>query len=316
MSIPRFVWLSVVLSLAILLGGWWWLRNSQDAFAPSAPESAPSAVSAPKPAIESIPEKPHETVIQAVTESGIAVRIVRPAAVVRPRPPYGVRFAALSPLAEGGDPAAQYELGLVLYECRDVPEDAASNESQIEKVQQTHKRGTWDVADPAAEAAEMRRRQADCEGVPAASRDRYRDWIRKAADAGLMQAQLDMMYHLPQREYCQYLYQCTPEQRRVQSDLQAESVRYVSLARDAGSASALWTFAAWYQSDEVLPTNDIEAYAHYRALDQIQKAAGVERRVLPMIAALERKLRPIDRTQAEARSREILSNPRCCVITP
>lgn len=311
----RIRWSLAILLLVVIAGGWWLSR----------PDSPPPSVGTEGTGSEEplvvtgtapLAQAPKEKVIEAVTESGIPVRIVQPVAIQRPRPPFGPGYAALLSEAEAGDAPAQYELALLLYQCRDVPEDAASLERQVDKVHQTRKRGTWEVADPSAEVSTLRRSFEDCAGVPAAARNTYRDWMRKAADAGLMQAQLDVMYHLPQREYCQYLYQCTAEQKKVQAALQAESLHYVGLARDAGSASALWTFGAWYQGDEVLPANDIEAYAHYYALDQIQRAAGLQRRVQPMLTALDRKLRPIDRSQAEARARELLSNPRCCVVTP
>ncbi|MDB5968929.1 MAG: sel1 repeat family protein [Hydrocarboniphaga sp.] len=301
--------------LSVMAASWWLTRSPPNSDAPTVAVEEPSLLPpAAEPAGE--PEKRGTIVIDAVTKDGIALHIVKPLPLPRPSAPYGPAYEALLPPAESGDLPAQYQLGLLLYECRDAPADEASLEREVEKIHQTRRRGAWDVSDPEVEAKELRQQVADCAGVPLEARGKYRDWLRSAADAGLLEAQLDMMYHLPQREFCQYLYQCTPQQRVEQAALQAESLHYVTLARDAGSVSALWTFGAWYQSDEVLPVNDIEAYAHYDALDQIQAAAGVERRFGPMIASIRLKLRPVDLAQAEARSAELLSNPRCCVLSP
>lgn len=302
-----------LLLIIVTLG--WLLRSSPTS--PVLPPVNDDQADQP-PAAEPVtaPAKPQPVVIDAVTQDGIALHIVKPVPLGRPQAPYGPAYEALLPQAEAGDLPTQYQLGLLLYECRDAPSDGVTLEREVEKVHQTRRRGAWDIDDPDTEAQELRELYADCAGVPGEVRGRYRDWLRSAADGGLLQAQIDMMYHLPQREFCQYLYQCTPEQRREQAALQAESLHYLSLARDAGSVSALWTFGAWYQSDEVLPVNDIEAYAHYYALDQIQAAAGIDRRLLPMIQSIKNKLRPVDLAQAEARAAELLSNPRCCVLTP
>jgi len=304
-------------ALLLILGSLVWLKRHEpiELDRPSLnaepSESPPSADSAPD-----APAKPGPLIIDAVTQDGIALHIVKPVPLQRPQAPYGPAYQALLPLAEAGDSPAQYRLGLLLYECREAPADVATLEREVEKIHQTRRRGAWDVADPEIEARELRRLSSDCAGVPADARGQYRDWLRSAADAGLLQAQLDVMYHLPQREFCQYLYQCTPDQRREQAALQAESLHYLTLARDAGSVSALWTFGAWYQGDEVLPVDDVEAYAHYHALDQIQAAAGVDRRLGPMLRSIRAKLRPVDLDRAQARAAELLSNPRCCVLTP
>lgn len=315
MSRGRLALLVGALLLMTMAATWWLTGRAPAPESPLPANAEPSAQpSAPEPAGE--PAKPGSVVIDAVTQDGIVLHIVKPAALLRPAAPYGPAYAALLPQAEAGDLPAQYQLGLLLYECRDAPADEAALEREVEDIHQTRRRGAWDIDDPDTEAKQLRQQYADCAGVPTEARGRYRDWLRSAADAGLLEAQLDMMYHLPQREFCQYLYQCTPEQRTAQAALQAESLHYLTLARDAGSVSALWTFGAWYQGDEVLPVNDVEAYAHYYALDQIQAAAGADRRFGAMIRSIRGKLRPVDLAQAEARAAELLSNPRCCVLTP
>jgi hypothetical protein len=303
-------------ALLLLIAGTWWLTRSVPVDdSPLIVNDEPSELPAEAEAV-SEPAKPKPIVIDAVTRSGIKLHIVKPVPLLRPLAPYGPAYAALLPQAQAGDLPAQYQLGLLLYECRDAPADAATLEREVEKIHQTRRRGGWDIDDPDTEAKQARQQYADCDGVPAEARGGYRDWLRSAADAGLIEAQLDMMFHLPQREFCQYLYQCTPQQRQEQAALQAEALHYVTLARDAGSVSALWTFGAWYQSDEVLPVNDVEAYAHYYALDQVQFAAGVDRRFGAIIKSLKAKLRPVDLAEAEGRADELLSNPRCCVLTP
>lgn len=310
--------IALLLGALLLLAGaaWWWTGSAPDDDAPLIVNDDPSELPPEQQANPEPPQKPQPVVIDAVTQGGIKLHIVKPVPLLRPQPPYGPAYEALLQQAHAGDLPSQYQLGLLLYECRGVPADSDRLEREVEKIHQTRRRGGWDVDDPDIEARQLRQQYADCAGIPADERGTYRDWLRSAADAGLIEAQLDMMYHLPQREFCQHLYQCTPQQRREQAELQAEALRYVTLARDAGSVSALWTFGAWYQSDEVLPVDDVEAYAHYSALDQIQAAAGVDRRFAAILKSIKGKLRPVDLARGEARASELLSNPRCCVLTP
>jgi len=132
----------------------------------------------------------------------------------------------------------------------------------------------------------------------------------------VIEAQINLPLKIPPDDYCQFLAECSPEQRAKQEALQADAIDYVGRAREAGSVAALWTFAAWYAEGEVLPQNDIEAYAHFRALDQINAAAKQTPRFDKLLAGMRQRLRPVDVDAGEARSRELLSNPNCCVITP
>jgi hypothetical protein len=251
-----------------------------------------------------------------LSASGVTIRLLKRPALTVPAPPYGPAYSRLEPLARAGDTAAQYQLGLLLYECRDVPTEATDLEKTIERTYETRSRGGWDVDDPAGEEQTLRRRYEECAGVPAEQRGQYREWMRQAANAGLIEAQLDLPRHLPPGEYCQYLSECNPEQRAKQEALDKEAVDYIGRARDAGSAAALWSFGAWYGEGDVLPQNNIEAYANFNALDQIFVADGQPRRFDAMLADLRSRMRPADLEQADARTREILSNPNCCALTP
>ena len=311
----RWVWttLAAVIVIVVLIG--YRLREPQDASLP------PGATSSLAPAFDSsssslpvIPAKPVEQL--ATSASGVPIRLIRRPAIGLSPPPYGAAYARLLPLAQGGDVIAQLRLGLLLYECHDVPADAAALERDIDTTYQTRRRGGWDVADPQFEEKTLRRRFQDCQDVPGAQRGAYRDWIKRAADSGLLEAQLELPLHLPQGEYCQYLAECPAAQRARQEALQREAVDYTTRARDGGSAAALWTIGGWYAQGEVLDANDIEAYANFRALDEINQAAGQPRRFAPMLASLRARLRPADLITAEARADVLLSNPNCCVLTP
>jgi hypothetical protein len=61
--------------------------------------------------------------------------------------------------------------------------------------------------------------------------------------------------------------------------------------------------------------NEIEAYAYFSAYDQVQKAFGQEREVTQMLTGLKKRLRPVDLGQAQARAKELLANPNCCLLT-
>ena len=300
----------------VAAGLWWWHLATPTTATPSQVSPAGKPPAAADAGIE------HGPLLSAaaqppavVSASGVPIHLIRHPRLTVPDPPYGPAYARLSALAHAGDTAAQYQLGLLLYQCRDVPADPAALEQDIEKTYETRRRGGWDVEDPQNEDRVLRGRFGDCEGVPAAERNHYRDWLRSAADSGLLEAQLDLPLHLPVAEYCQFMSECTPEQRQRQEALDKEAVDYLGRARDGGSAMALWTFGAWYAEGDVLPQDDVQAYAYFSALDQIFAASGDSRRFDTMLADLRTRLRPADLEQADAQTRSLLSNPNCCVMT-
>lgn len=311
----RRYWLLLLAALgAALLGAWYWFGSTNNS-AGLHPQTA-TAVQAGPAAANPASSPPQITVKQVVSASGVTIRLQRRPRLSVPAPPYGPAYAELEPAAKAGDRPAQYRLGLLLYECRDVPADKAGLEQTIEHTYETRRRGGWDVDDPANEEQTLRRRYAECDGVPAEQRGQYRDWMKQAADAGLMEAQLDLPLHLPQGEYCQYISECSPEQRAKQEGLDQEAVDYLGRARDEGSATALWTFGSWYAEGDVLPQNNVEAYASFSALDQVFEAAGEQKRFDAMLTDLRSRMRPADLAQADARTRELLSNPQCCALGP
>ena len=308
-------WLLPLAALGVaLLGAWYWFGGTDGGAGPR-PQTA-TAVQGGPAAVHPAPQPAQITVKEVKSASGVTIRLQRRPRLSVPAPPYGPAYAELEPAAKAGDRPAQYRLGLLLYECRDVPADKAGLEQTIEHTYETRRRGGWDVDDPANEEQTLRRRYAECDGVPAEQRGQYRDWMKQAADAGLMEAQLDLPLHLPQGEYCQYISECSPEQRATQEGLDHEAVDYLGRARDEGSATALWTFGSWYAEGDVLPQNNVEAYASFSALDQVFEAAGEQKRFDVMLADLRSRMRPADLAQADARTRELLSNPQCCALGP
>ena len=280
----------------------------------AAPVEVPAEPAAPPAPV--VPATPRQTVESAVVESGIAIRLVRRPRIAQPPGRFAEAYAKLLPEAQSGNALSQYRLGNLLFECREVPANADALEAEIEAIHQTRRRGRWEVDSPKAEIATMRHQFAQCEGIPAEARQGFRDWLKSSADAGVIEAQLNLPMRLPPDDYCQFLAECAPEIRARQEALQAEAIDYTGRARDAGSVAALWTYAGWYASGEVLPQNDIEAYAHFRALDQIHGAAKLTPRFGKLLSGMKKRLRPVDVDAGEARARELLSNPRCCVITP
>lgn len=254
-------------------------------------------------------------VMEARTSSGVRLRIERRPRIDIPDPPYAARVQELQAAADGGEPVAQYRLGLALYQCRDVPVDAAGLARSVEQIHQTRMLDGWDVSDPAQEERTLRTAYADCQGVPGQTRTRFRDLLRSAAEQGLMEAQLNLMFHLPQADYCQFIEDCTPEQRQFMAELREEARVNVHKALAGGSVEALRTVGGWALNEEMGTPDDVEAYAHFSAYDQIQQATGRERELGAMLAGIRKRLRPVDLERAETRARELLSNPKCCVLT-
>lgn len=312
----RLVW-GVLLAALLGLALWFVLRperGSSDAGKAAVALDAAGAASAVDPsAATQGPEEPK--VIQAVAASGVPIRVTRSPRIDVPAPPYGPKLAEMFAASDSGDPAARFRLGLMLYQCRDVPADAPGLARAVEEIHQTRSRDGWEVADPAQEEDALRTLYANCAGVPAPARVQYRELMLAAADAGLIDAQLNLMFHLPPGKYCQFIEDCTPEQAQRMLSLREAAKLQVGKALEAGSVEALRTVGGWALNEEMGTPDEVEAYAHFSAYDQVQRALGRERELTAMLAGLESRLRPVDLERAETRAKELLANPRCCVLT-
>ncbi|MGB0956191.1 MAG: hypothetical protein ACPGZP_09360 [Panacagrimonas sp.] len=304
--------LLLVLLVALILMG-------RKQMAPPPPVDVIAVPAEPPVGMEPISEQSEISqppVIEAQLESGQRIRLHQRESLRRPDPPFAERYPALLSQAESGGHGAQMQLGLMLYDCRNMPEALAELEQKIDVLYQTRQLDGWDISDPKLEEALLRAKHADCAGIPQQARGEYRQWIRRAAENGLMEAQLRLMYHLPPGEYCQYIEQCTPQQRELMAALRQEAKDYVYSAKQAGSVEALRTIAGWHMNEEMAPPDFVQAYAHFLAFDQIMSAAGRDARVEVMLASLEQKLRGVEIEAARALAAQILANPSCCVMTP
>lgn len=254
-------------------------------------------------------------VSRVVAASGVPIRLQRNPRIDIPEPPYRSLYEELKDRIEQAPPKDQYQFGLLLYQCRDVPADKAELEREVEQIHQTRRLNGWDVSDPSQEEQALRREFADCAGIPEETRLQHRDWMKRAAEAGLIEAQLNLMYYLPKAEYCQFIEDCSADQAQLMSSLRDEARASVAKALEAGSVEALRTVGSWALNDEMGPPDSTEAYAYLSAYDQVQQAAGREREVQRMLDQVRVRLRPVDLEVAEAKARELLSNPNCCVLT-
>ena len=307
----------VVLVAVIVLAARWRSADSAPAGSESTPAPATDATESPEGPTDALPDpSPAEPAVREVqTRSGVAVRLQRAPRIDVPVPPYGALYAQLSAGIETAPPAEQYRFGLLLYQCRDVPEQAAELAAKIEQVHQTRRLDGWDIGDPVIEEAALRRDFDNCAGIPAEARRAHRDWMKRAAGQGQMEAQLNLMYYLPKAEYCQFIEDCTPQQAAFMTGLREESRAAIQQALEAGSVEALRTVGSWALNDEMGPPDPIQAYAYLSAYDQVQQAAGRERELARMLEQIAERLRPVDQELAETRARELLANPNCCVMT-
>lgn len=309
-------WAAGLAAAAALLGAVaWWSQRPEPAPLPAAsarisPEAAGRAEAAATATSAAAPR-----VIEAVSSSGVSLRVTRSPRIEPPGPPYGLAFERLRAGAETAPPATQYQLALLLYRCRDAASDEGDLARQIDQLYQTRRSRGWDVEDPAQEELQLREDYSACAGITAAERQDYRLWMQRAAERGLMDAQLNLMFHLPKADYCQFIHDCTASQLALMATLREEARAQVAKALAAGSVEALRTVGGWALNEEMGAPDEVEAYAHFSAYDQIQQAVGRERELTAMLSGLRSRLRPVDRERAEARAKELLSNPSCCVLT-
>lgn len=314
----RALWALLLLALAGAIG-WSLLRPATPPGETIAPVAPPVTAdeTAPPPAAE---EQARAAARPPMTResrlpSGQTVRITRRPRIDLSAGPLGPHYMQLLAAAESGAPDAQYRLGLALYRCRDAAADEAALARQVDQLYQTRRFEGWEVDNPATEERVLRQAYADCVGVPPSARREYRDWMQRAADNGLVEAQLNLMFHLPKARYCQFIEECSPEQARQMAQLREQARVQVQRALDNGAVEALRTVGGWHLNDEMGAPDPVEAYAHFAAYDQVMQAAGRERELVGMIESLRRRLRPVDLARAETRARELLANPRCCLLT-
>ena len=279
------------------------------------PDGVPLAPGVPGAPGAAAGAKPRPTVMTTTTESGVKITIRQRPRIAPLNPPYAAELKAIEKELEAGEPVARYKAGLALYECRDVPIDRAVLDKEVEEIHQTRKHQGWEVTDPVQEERSLRAAYKACQGVTAEQRERFREYLKGAADAGLLEAQLDLMYRLPKGEYCQYIEDCSPQAVAAMATLRDEARQYVQKALEAGSVDALRTVAGWHLNEEMGTPNEVEAYAYFLAYDEVQKAFGLEREVAAMLTGLKKRLRPVDLEQAQAKAKELLSNPKCCLLT-
>lgn len=312
----RSLWVATIVAVVALVLGWaWYLAGRDVGTALPVGLGSPSTDTDSEPGATQAGAEAEPRVIERIAASGVRVRIERRPRIDTPSPPYADRVRELQPLADGGDAIARYQLGLALYQCRDAPADETGLARAVEEIHQTRSRQGWDVTDPEQEEQALRTIYQQCAGVPAEARGRFRELLRAAAEQGLMEAQLNLMFHLPPGQYCQFIEDCTQEQARVMTGLREEARANVFKALEGGSVEALRTVGGWALNEEMGTPDDVEAYAHFSAYDQIQQATGRERELGVMLAGIAKRLRPVDLERAQARAKELLSNPKCCVLT-
>lgn len=318
MNGSRAAWVSGLLlaGLGVLIG----MRACGDdqagaASAPAVPSTAETGIPASASGSGGVADDSRPQVFERVAPSGVPLRLVRRPRLDIPSPPYGPHLAALQAASDAGDAEARYRLGVMLYQCRDVPEGEAALGKAVEELYQTRSRGGWDVSDPAQEEQTLRTAYDFCQGIPGPARTGYRELLKAAADAGVVEAQLNLMFYLPPGEYCQFLEDCSPAQVQRMAVLREEARSYVTRALEAGSVEALRTVGGWFLNEEMGTPDPVEAYAHFSAYDQIQQVAGRERELGAMLAGIRKRLRPVDLERAQSRAKELLANPRCCLLT-
>jgi hypothetical protein len=236
-----------------------------------------------------------------------------------PDPPAGSAeklVDALLPIAEGGNTTAAYELALVLGECERVPTGADELDRRIADIKRTRIDVDTRVRYPRQMEKDLRRRFERCRDVSAAQRDTYYDWLRRAADGGLLDALENFSLFTPPGDICrEYEFsRCSAEQQAASRAAREVIGHYLLAARDAGSVNALWQLGAAYRQGELFPTDDTAAYAHLLAYERAVHALGAADRVAAEVKSLSAHLSADAREKARQQARALLANPNCCVL--
>lgn len=258
--------------------------------------------------------------------SGVTVCIhAKPDLMLSMIPPLGPRYAEVLPLAQKGNPEAQFKLAVILNQCTNTPATAAALKTTVATALKTRRYlGGTRVEEPKSFERQLRQEHVDCEGVDPAQRGRSRAWAKSAAAAGLMDAQESLMlmtrpgnvFYLSKRD--------TKENNIVDAAHHKDTMNALVAARDAGSVDAMLTLGGRYaQDDRDDPPwereyfDPMKSYAHFAAFDQVQQAIGGKRRE-PLkgtwVGDIYASLTAQQRVTAEALAKTFVANPRCCVV--
>lgn len=237
---------------------------------------------------------------------------------------FGPFYTDLLPLAQSGDAQAQLDLGRILESCENIPEDAKALEDMIASVHKTRRyRGGIKVDDPHAQEERLREEAQKCEGIPQDQRGRAREWVKAAADAGLLAAQDALAsFHGPGDVY--YLWTLdTPENNAQDAARHRESTAYREKARAAGWAD-FWAMGNRYSQThkddppwERETYDAVRAFAYFLAADELKEALGEDRSYASRLSVINDATRTMTLNQlleAQALSRSFLENPLCCVV--
>ncbi len=250
----------------------------------------------------------------------------KPDMMLAMNPPLGPSFARLMPSAGKGDAEAQFKIAAIVNQCGNIPSTQASLNSVISTALKTRRYlGGTRVQDPKAFEQQMRQEYLDCQGVDAAQRGRSREWARRAATAGLMDAQESLMFMSRPGNVFYSWNRDSRENNALDAEHYKAMMNALVAAREAGSVEALVTLGGRYaQGHRDNPPwereyfDPVKSYAHYAAYDQIQQAIGGKRREAikgTVVGDIYASLKPDQRASAEALAKTFLQNPLCCVVT-
>ncbi|TBR13184.1 MAG: hypothetical protein EPO46_03215 [Lysobacter sp.] len=159
------------------------------------------------------------------------------------------RFAALRDRAKT-DPGVAYPLALLLHQCRQMSEtlDAIAEANEVRS-------GKQDVAAMMDRADAL---QAQCAHIPAQELGSYRKLIQSAADAGIVDAQVDYATLVSAEFNGMHVIRDSEEI----TEFKKKSIGYLNRAVRAGSAKAMQNLAFAYADGVLAKRDPLQAYAY------------------------------------------------------
>ena len=242
-----------------------------------------------------------------------ALQIASLERIDRPPGPFHAFVAELTSRAASGDARAAYQLFLAYDYCRIQPSTQGSLDSAIAKASTDRIYLDNELFDPLPRIEALQAGFEYCRGAPTENPEQVHEWLRVAARAGLLPAQLTLGTTPPPGDFD--LASEGPEERKRIAEARAEGMRWRQAAADAGSVEAYSWLAHSYHRGVMVERDAVKAYAYQLAAVEARRAAGDARRMhAEFLANLGAELHGYQIEEAERLAAAILASPECCKL--
>lgn len=225
-------------------------------------------------------------------------------------------YAKLSPVAEAGDPEAQFRLYRTAFDCYHSPRSSS-------KLEELRKNLTTPVYDALGnyglregteeQVAASEQRYERCKNAPLEQIQRYSEWVESAAKVGYIRAKLRYADSYPSDDELQV---SNPEVKATFTEHERKSVQHLEEAKESGSIDAVAKLAWRYGAPGSESQDPVKSFAHWYAYAWYMHKGNHPDKAFEYLDQMGMKLNPSEYQEAINLGREILRSDNCCFKFP